>query len=329
MSNATESGGSPAPSAARKSGVGTKTAAALTVVIIFLAAFLAYYDWTTQSQLSSRDATISSQSSTIAQQVSSMAVQSSQIQVQSAQIQNQSSKITSLSAAIASDEQQIGTLEANLTSTMNSLSSAKAQIATDGAQITADNDKIASLTAGYSKANGTIASQTTEIAQLNANVTTLQSQVSSLNAEATSLQKQVTTLNDKISSLQTQVLEMTDVENLADETIESSSQLYQIPAGSSSGPGVTDVTTFSAPYAGYIVVNMSSISDIDNVGIGINMTFSSHVHSSLYLGDLFNWGFSSVPDSPVIPVTPGTVSIVCLNYDTTAQSETLSVAYYY
>jgi len=312
--------GSFAQTGGPKSGGIGRVVASLVLIIILFGAFLGYYYSTSQQQLSDRAGTISSQSSTIAQQVASIASQSSTIQGQASQIQNQSSKISSLTATIATDDQKITTLNSNLNQATNQLNQAQSQIATLNSQIVADNGRIAALTAGYSKANGTITA-------LKNNVTALQSQVATLSTQVGVLQTEISNLNSQITPLQNQVKQLTAELNLSVVTTITTLQTYQIPAGDSSGPGSTLLANFTAPYSGYIEANAMQVSDIGNVGIGIVLKFSPSVHS-IYLGDQYQWSFNTPPDSEVIPITAGVVALYLLNYDSTAQTATVSVTYF-
>jgi outer membrane murein-binding lipoprotein Lpp len=234
-----------------------------------------------------------------------------------------------MSGTIAADEQQITTLDANLTATTAKLNQVNAQVTTLNAQIVTDSSEISALTTGYAKANGTASAQASEITLLQTQVSSLESQVAALNSKAEVLQSQITTLNAQVSTLQSQVKELTSALNLGFETNLVASTTVTIPPENSTSPGLAVVSTFGAPDAGYIVVNMTATSDVNNVGVVVLMVYSSSVHSPKYTGAYLHFFFTTPPDSWVIPVTPGTVILFCSNYDSTSQSETISAAFYY
>ena len=81
-------------------------------------------------------------------------------------------------------------------------------------------------------------------------------------------------------------------------------------------------------------MTVTSASDYANEGIETDNTFSSSINSPSYSGiyipsNGYYFPFASVPDTQVFPVVKGTVTVNLLTSDTTAQSATISVTYYY
>ena len=94
------------------------------------------------------------------------------------------------------------------------------------------------------------------------------------------------------------------------------------------------MVSFTANYAGYVLVSVSSASDYTNEGISVQVTYGSNVNSPNYGYILmplegYYYVFGSVPDAMPIPVTPGTITVYLGTADTSAQTATLSVTYYY
>lgn len=211
------------------------------------------------------------------------------------------------SGSIASKDQTISSQSSEIASQLAQISADNSQIANLNSQVSSDQAMITSLTSGYARANQTIAS-------LNSQITTLNSQISSDLSQ--------------ISSLQSQVSSLQIIAALTDSTSLVSSQTF-----TTNSSGVVLLTTFTAKDAGYVLVSVTSASDAANMGPEVKMTFASNVQGS-YRGMIipalgFFYSFSQVPDALPIPVTPGTVSVYLVTSDTSAQTATVSVIYYY
>jgi uncharacterized coiled-coil protein SlyX len=199
----------------------------------------------------------------------------------------------------------------NLRSTVSSLQ----------AQVAADEVKITLLTAKDTAANQTIAS-------LNSQVTTLTGQVNSDNSQISSLNSQIANYESQISTLQTQVDTLTAEANLSDSTLLVSSQQFQ--TGTS---GQVQVISFTANYSGYVVIDATAASDYTHEGVAVQIMYASNIkggYSGIFIpatGHFYE--FSGIPDLPSFPVVPGTVTVYLATADTTPQTATISVTYYY
>ena len=216
-------------------------------------------------------------------------------------ISQKNALISTLNSTIASDTDQI----ADLMSTVNDLQ----------ARVSADEARIASLSAGYAGANATIALLNSEISSLN-------EQISSLNSEIQSLNNQISLNQAQILGLQAQVAQLQGITGLALFTQEAGPKSY-------STTGTGSVVNFTADYAGYVVVTMSAASDFANEGVVVFNSFGTAVHSPFYSAYSIGFLFSRSPDALVFPVAPGTVRVYLITLDSTAQSATLTVTYYY
>jgi uncharacterized coiled-coil protein SlyX len=218
-------------------------------------------------------------------------------------ISSQNSTITSQSAAIQADLGTIASDTSKIASLNSTIASDNTQIASLTATLNADMAKISSLTSGYAAANSTIS--------------TLQSQISTLNA-------QVASLTSQVSNLQAQVSQMTSLLSLSTSAQEAVSDSVSVPANAN-----VTVVTFTSQYAGYLLVTLSADSNVNTVGFNVLDEYSTSInrgsYSGVYLGP---YGFPSVPNSLVLPVTPGTITVYVVNVGGTSGTATISVTYY-
>ena len=272
------------------------------VVVVLGAAFGVYYV--------QASGTITSLNQTVTSQSSQMSSQSSQISSQSTQISTQASQI-------AAQVQQITTDNAKITSLNSTVGSLQTQVTSLQSQVATDQTKISLLTTKDTKANQTIAS-------LNSQITTLNSQITSLNSQISPLESQISSLQAQIASLQT-------ITGLSQSTSEVSSQSF-----STGTTAQVQVASFAANYAGYVAITVTAASDYSNEGAETCNVYASSVNSPTYGQICIPGGasgyfepLSGIPDTGVFPVLPGTVTVYLVTADSTAQSATLSVTYYY
>jgi uncharacterized protein YlxW (UPF0749 family) len=190
------------------------------------------------------------------------------------------SQITSLENGLTTASSTIASLQGQLSSTQSQLTSANAQILSLGNDLSAGKSQIANL----------------------------QSQVSSYQNQASSYQNQVATLQSQNNDLQ-------NIVNLAAYAAQASS----VPISQAAGQ-MSPVTSFTANYAGYIVVSGSSSSGSGYVRV--TDTYSSYPYNS------YNYPFST-SGSVFVPVLPGTITVYYGNNDAAAVTATISVMYYY
>jgi uncharacterized protein YlxW (UPF0749 family) len=190
------------------------------------------------------------------------------------------SQITSLENGLTTASSTIASLQGQLSSTQSQLTSANAQILSLGNDLSAGKSQIANL----------------------------QSQVSSYQNQASSYQNQVATLQSQNNDLQ-------NIVNLAAYAAQASS----VPISQAAGQ-MSPVTSFTANYAGYIVVSGSSSSGSGYVRV--TDTYSSYPYNS------YNYSFST-SGSVFVPVLPGTITVYYGNTDAAAVTATISVMYYY
>jgi len=281
-----------------------RVTAVLLVVILVMGGVVAYTYATYQDEVNSQSSTIASQSTLV--------------QGQAATIQSQSSALQSESAALSKSQGIVTTLEANVTATARTLNQDKGQLANLTATINSDQSKIAALESGYSQANSSVAS-------LEAQVSPLKAQVSSLQNQVTSLDTQVTGLQTQLTSLQSQVTQLTSIATLGQSSIRASQQFVSIPSISNQV-----VSSFTANYSGYVVVSMTTISDIAEVEAGVIDVFAPSVISGQYPSELVGpYSFTTIPDQLVFPVTPGSITVYLSNASANSENATVTVTYYY
>jgi hypothetical protein len=166
---------------------------------------------------------------------------------------------------------------------------------------------IAALTTGYVAANGTI--------------TTLNAQISSDNLQIAVDMAQIATLQSQVSMLQ-------GIAGLSDSVDEASGTYYTGSGGN------TTIVTFTANYAGYVAMSFTAASDAPNEGMTIHLTYGANVNSPTYTGLYippagYFYVLGYIPGTVIIPVTSGTITVYLETADSTSQSGTLTVTYYY
>jgi len=267
---------------------------ALVAVVIVLGATFGFYYIQSSGTISSLNQTTSSQAS--------------EISSQSSEISSQASDISSQATQLATDNAKIG----NLTSNVSNLQS---QISTLQAQVASDETRITSLVAKNSQANQTIAS--------------LNSQVSSDGTQIVSLNGQISSDELQISNLQSQVTSLQGITGLADYKSLAPAQVFTT---GTTGNALLVKSTIND--AGYISITVTSASDYANEGWWVTENFSSSVVSPSYYGmtmpgtGIF-YTFSSQSETEICPVVPGTIAVYLATHDSSPQSATLSVMYYY
>lgn len=141
-------------------------------------------------------------------------------------------------------------------------------------------------------------------------------QSNSSNSQIASLQSQLSSANSQVSSLQSQVSSLQSIVNLS----QSKSEAVQTTVNQSRGQ-VASVVSFSAQYAGYIVV--SGTSTTTNGYLQVTDSFSNYPYNSTTYA--FGTGAQKT-----IPVLPGTVTVSFGNTNAlNGATATISVTYYY
>ena len=199
---------------------------------------------------------------------------------------------------------QITSLENGLTTASSTMASLQGQLSSTQSQLTSANAQILSLGNDLSAGKSQIANLQSQVSSYQNQVVTLQNQAS----QAFSYQSQVATLQSQNTDLQ-------NIVNLAAYAAEASS----FPISQAAGQ-MSPVTSFTANYAGYIVVSGSSSSGSGYVRV--TDTYSSYPYNS------YNYPFST-SGSVFVPVLPGTITVYYGNTDAAAVTATISVMYYY
>jgi DNA repair exonuclease SbcCD ATPase subunit len=147
-----------------------------------------------------------------------------------------------------------------------------------------------------------------QLESANSLITTLQSQVTTLESQVTTLENQVTPLQSQIDQLQ----EITDLSLYSTEldtvTIYQAANVYQ------------NVVSFTADYAGYVVV--SGTSSTFNTDIRVTDSFTGYPYNEY----LHHFGTGTTLK---IPVLPGTITVYLSNTSPVGLTATITVTYYY
>lgn len=295
----------------------------LVAIVVVLGALFAYNYVSTSSQISGLNQTILGQSFTISSQSAVVSSQGSMISAQDSSISAQSSTISTQSQTLAQDTSQISSLStasASLEQNVSSLSSQKAtletQITSDQAQITADEANITALT---SQRNSLQA----QLTQADANVTALTAQVASVNS-------QLASLNSQVTQLQTQVTQLTAITSLTESKVEQATSIFTMPAATSTEYGAVTVTSFTAQYSGYILMQVAAATNASATGPEVLDSYAASLNSITFTGIYIGpYSFEAVPGTLIIPVTPGVITVYLLNAAEAQETATLTVTYYW
>lgn len=210
--------------------------------------------------------------------------------------------ISSLNDRITSDSNQITIQNTNLSVLRNNVTLAENQIGSDKSQMTALQSKI-------SADNATLST----LKKLNS---TDQSMINSLKANMTSYQLQLNTLKNQVTNI-------TSLLNLSTYQVETSSV--------SVNPKVDQYTmvgsTFSTPYAGYILVTIQGSFNPSDVTVWVWNNVSSVIRGS-YSSYGTGYYTSSDPDSFAFAVVQGQATVYLI-VNQTGITPSVSVTYYY
>ncbi len=233
------------------------------------------------------------------------------------------SQLSDANAQVASLQVQLLSANSQVASLQTQLSSANLQVASLQTQLSDANSQISSLQDQLAGANSQISSLQSQLSSANSQVSPLQAQLTSANAQVSSLQDQISPLqaqfesaNAQIFSLQDQIRNLQSIVNLSQLTTQANSVTISQAAGE-----LSTVVTFTANYAGYIVV--SGTSNTSNGYIKVSDSFSAYPYSNYTY--LFGTGTTFY-----IPVLPGTVSVSFGNTNpVNSATATISVVYCY
>jgi hypothetical protein len=201
-------------------------------------------------------------------------------------------------------------------STKNSqISGLNARVLVLETQVVSDNAQINALLAQVGTSGQTGNNQALQL-----QVNSLKDQLVAANSEITSLQNQVKEAAAQTSSLQTQLTaanaRLSSFQNLSESTTPANAVLINQPAAQE-----VSVTTFSAAYAGYVMVTASNYIS----GSYIRVTDS---YGSYPLND-YNYYLNS-NGSVIVPVLPGFIGVYIGNNSFIGGgTATITVKYYY
>jgi len=223
-------------------------------------------------------------------------------------ISKNNNTISSLQSDNTSYKTQIASLQNQLSSANSQISSLQSQLSSGGSQVSNLQAQISSLQNQLTSANSKISSLQSQLSSGSSQVSNLQAQISSLQNQLDSATAQVTSLQNQNSSLQSIV-------SLSQSATKANAVTINQSAGAS-----TSIVTFTASYAGYIVV--SGTSTTSNGYITVTDSFSNYPN---YPGYVFGTGATRT-----IPILPGTVTVSFANSNLlNGATATITVTYYY
>jgi flagellar biosynthesis chaperone FliJ len=144
---------------------------------------------------------------------------------------------------------------------------------------------------------------------------TTKDQLKSAKSMVATLQSQVTSLQSQIATLQGQVDQFQAIIDLSQYSIKLDTLTVSLDANTH-----TTIVSFTADYAGYIVV--SGTSSIIEGYIRVEDSFPDYPYNSY--SHYFGLG-----STLKIPVLPGTIIVRFINQDTVWATATITVTYYY
>jgi len=173
------------------------------------------------------------------------------------------------------------------------------------------------LNASYTNLQSQYSSLQSSYASLQNQYSSLQSSYNSLQSQYSSLQSQYSSLQSQYSSLQSSYANLQSIANLQQTTTWVNAQTV------SEGPGGDYYWSFSAPYAGYVTVTVSS-STTSNTWIEIFGTSSNGIGYDTGEIPIVSGGTISYP------VLPGTVYVEVGNNNlANGATETVAITYTY
>jgi predicted nucleic acid-binding Zn-ribbon protein len=274
----------------------TKFIIAVIIFTLILAALFLVYYINASRNMTAQDVIITDQRF----QISSYSNQVKSItdQLNSANTQNKelADKLATTTAQVAMIQSKLDSVNSQTTSLQSQLISANDQVSSLKNQLTSSNSQISSLQV--------------QLADANSQISTLKGQVTAVTSQSyiSNLQAQLDTANAQIASNQ-KMLSLMAWTNIIDNS----------PFQMNSGQEV-QVASFSASYAGYIVIK------------GRSSTISSYLRSeNNFSGStLLNRNAFRTGDAIIVPILPGTINIYLGNTDSSGNpTANLTIVYYY
>jgi hypothetical protein len=146
------------------------------------------------------------------------------------------------------------------------------------------------------------------------------SEYDSLVTEKANLQNQYQTLVSQQAGLTSQIAELTSIVNLGKSTVWVNEQTVSQPAG---GLGITYTTwTESAPYAGYVTINVSSSTTTSTYAEVMYLAYDVNYNNHVNIGSGGTAYFPVLPSSNII-VGVGNGNLI------NGATETVTITYYY
>jgi septal ring factor EnvC (AmiA/AmiB activator) len=195
------------------------------------------------------------------------------------------------------------------------LSSVQADLATAQDNLSQCNSDLATALQNLNTVTGDRDSILAQLNDAEAELTATQDQLDSANSQVASLQSQLASLQDQIAPLQSQNSQLQQIIDLS----LSSTKAEAVPIYQTYGV-YSNVVSFTAQYAGYVVVSGTSTSV--NGYIYVEDSFTGYPYDN-YLHYFVSGA------TLIIPVLPGTVSVYFTNTDPAGATAILTVKYYY
>ena len=267
------------------------------ILLAVVVGFICYYVQTSATVSNLHSQLSGSQTSNLTAQVSSL----------QSQLSSANAQVSSLQKENSSYQSQVASLQNQLSG--GSQSNLQTQITQLQSQLSSANSQVSSLQSQLSSANSQVSSLQNDVSTYKSQASSLQSQLSSANSQVSSLQSQLSSANSQVSSLQ-------NIINLS----QSSTEANQVTINQSSGQS-SSVATFTASYAGYVVV--SGTSTTSNGYLMVTDSAGGYPYNNT------NYAFGTGA-TRTIPVLPGTVTVYFANSNLmNGATATITVTYYY
>ncbi len=282
------------------------------LLLIVVVGFIYYY-----TQMSKNVASLQGQLSSANAKASSLQNENSAYQSQVASLQGQLSsanaKVSSLQNENSAYQSQVASLQGQLSSANSKVSSLQNENSAYQSQVASLQDQLSSSQSTLQAANSQLQSQ---LSSAKSQITSLQNDVSGYQSQISSLKSQLSSLNDQVSSLRSQNSELQSIVNLSKSSVVANEKTINQSEGQSSS-----VVSFTAQYAGYVVV--SGTSTTSNGYLMVTDTFNGYPHN----GVRYSFGTGA---TCTIPILPGTVTVYFANSNVSGgATATLTVIYYY
>ncbi len=232
------------------------------------------------------------------------------------QLSTANAKASSLQNENSAYQSQVASLQSQLSASNAKVSSLQNENSAYQSQVASLQDQLSNLSSSQSTLQTTNSQLQTQLSSSKSQITSLQNDISGYQSQTSSLKSQLSSLNDQVSSLRSQISDFQSIVNLSKSTAVANEKTINQSEGQS-----TSIVSFTAQYAGYVVV--SGTSTTVNGYLIVTDSFNNYPLNSVHYP--FGTGATST-----IPILPGTVTVYFANSNVSGgATATLTVIYYY